>query len=407
MQVHGIDIQTAGGIRPLSLNKGRTRLHYKKENDETAELRKQNKNAHFAISYDGYNVIVTDLASPDPLSIEGQPLPIEKPSVWLRGQELRIEGVCALYWDGELQAAEAYQERSRRLPSANLGMLLRPRAWGSILSSFVGMRLLAPIQRFSPFVAVIAMGLVLSLLTSLFYFGGRTGDAISQGILVPTQSVPEASSAAAVITPTELPVALARERAASPPTIVFATIQADVFVTPTPTIGMDELTAVAATGDGGEVQEATPLPCQTTTPQPIEWDERLDRLEVKLEAACVPPGGEYWRLDVARWIDPQESKGRHLVYADATVEDGIRAYGNSFVMSWGDGECRRYIRGIDEPFGHGENCPMFAAGSAYSVWMEGLPSDTIRGIGLGSIDDRGFHVQTSFYFKFTKATYTQ
>jgi hypothetical protein len=47
---------------------------------------------------------------------------------------------------------------------------------------------------------------------------------------------------------------------------------------------------------------------------------------------------------------------------------------------------------------------MYAAGNAYAVQLEGLPSDVVQGAGMGSIEARGMGVHTSFRFVFQRTT---
>lgn len=53
---------------------------------------------------------------------------------------------------------------------------------------------------------------------------------------------------------------------------------------------------------------------------------------------------------------------------------------------------------MQRPFG--ADCPMFSSGHAYTVSVDGLPSDRVERLGLGTIEDRFAPVFTSFILRF-------
>lgn len=151
-----------------------------------------------------------------------------------------------------------------------------------------------------------------------------------------------------------------------------------------------------------------PIPPQPT-PEPravaasIAWDSRLDQLGVRVQPANVAPGQPYWRLVEARWADEQQSGGRHHIYVDVLDESGKRIIGQPIKVSWGEGA----ITGVTEDKPATEysyNFQMYAAGNAYNVSVEGLPSDTVIGMGLGDIERRAWKIHTSFYLTFQRST---
>ncbi len=181
------------------------------------------------------------------------------------------------------------------------------------------------------------------------------------------------------------------------------------------------------------IPTATPLPTNTPTPRPTAthtpvpvfvapvaaqpepeveaaavaapraWDPRLDQLGVGVDEAQVEPGQQYWRIIEASWMNEQESAGKHHIYVEVLDENGNRIVGQPVTTFWGDGS---YTKGIeDKPApDYGYNFQMYAAGYAYNVKVEGLPSDVLKGAGMGSIEDRFRGIHTSFKVIFKKTT---
>ncbi|NOZ30141.1 MAG: cyclic nucleotide-binding domain-containing protein [Chloroflexi bacterium] len=151
-----------------------------------------------------------------------------------------------------------------------------------------------------------------------------------------------------------------------------------------------------------------PKPRPTPTPEPraaaaaISWDGRLDQLGVGLRPANVAPGQPYWRLIEARWADERESEGRHHIFVNVLDEAGNRIVGQPIRIAWRDGS----VIGKTEdkpPTEYSYNFQMYAAGNSYDVSIEGLPSDTVTGMGLGDIARRTWKIHTSFYLTFQRA----
>jgi hypothetical protein len=156
------------------------------------------------------------------------------------------------------------------------------------------------------------------------------------------------------------------------------------------------------------VQQFIP-PTATPEPQPQAadapgraWDGRLSRLGVRVDDASVAPGQPYWRLIEARWADEQQSGGRHHIYVEVLDENGVRIVGHPVTVFWGDGS---YTAGVEDkaPPDFGFNYQMYAAGNAYDVRVEGLPSDILRGAGMGDLDRPRYGIHTSFYIVYQRA----
>lgn len=166
--------------------------------------------------------------------------------------------------------------------------------------------------------------------------------------------------------------------------------------TPTPVPVFVAPAAVAPPEPEPEVQAAAAA-------APRAWDPRLDQLGVSVDEAQVEPGQQYWRIIEASWMDEQESGGKHHIYVEVLDENGNRIVGQPVTTFWGDGS---YTKGIeDKPApDYGYNFQMYAAGYAYNVKVEGLPSDVLKGAGMGSIEDRFRGIHTSFKIVFKKTT---
>jgi hypothetical protein len=150
---------------------------------------------------------------------------------------------------------------------------------------------------------------------------------------------------------------------------------------------------------------ATPPPCVPAPVGTVDWDPAIS---MWVTPACVQPGDQYWRLVKAQWLSDERFKGYQHLFVDVKDENMARVKGATFVMSWPDGRCKLSIgEGAAEPLEHGNNCPMFSPAGAYEVWVEGLPSDVVHGLGLGAVHTKSQPVEymTSFYLFFQRATY--
>jgi cAMP-dependent protein kinase regulator len=137
--------------------------------------------------------------------------------------------------------------------------------------------------------------------------------------------------------------------------------------------------------------------------RPRVLDSRLPALGVTIEDAPVEPGQQYWRLVEVRWEDEQQAGGKHHIYVDVIDENGNRVVGQPVTVFWGDGSYTAPLEDKPAP-DYGFNFQMYAAGYAYGVRVEGLPSDVLRGAGLGDLDKRFFGIHVSYYLIFQRTT---
>jgi CRP-like cAMP-binding protein len=182
------------------------------------------------------------------------------------------------------------------------------------------------------------------------------------------------------------------------PTPTFTPIPPTNTPRPTPTRPRPTPT----TAERGVAAAAASAPRAAARPGPNVWDGRLDQLGVTWAPANVEPGQVYWRLVEARWADENESGGRHHIFITVLDENGNRIIGQPVVVRWADGQEVRPTE--DKPANEPSfNFQMYAAGNAYTAYVDGLPSDSVAGMGLGTIAQRTWKYHTSFYLVFQRA----
>ncbi len=161
--------------------------------------------------------------------------------------------------------------------------------------------------------------------------------------------------------------------------------------------------AIGAAAPAAEPQEEAVQAAAAPAERGRAWDSRLDQLGVSIQEAAVSSGQQYWRLIDARWADEIQSGGKHHIYVETLDEGGNRVVGQPVMVTWGEGA----LSGVTEdkaPPDYAYNFQMYAAGYAYSVNVEGLPSDRLSGAGLGSIEQRTYGIHTSYYLTFQRTT---
>jgi hypothetical protein len=77
--------------------------------------------------------------------------------------------------------------------------------------------------------------------------------------------------------------------------------------------------------------------------------------------------------------------------------------GQPVTVFWGDGNYTAPLEDKPAP-DFGFNYQMYASGYAYNVKVEGLPSDTMRGAGLGDVTNRFKGIHVAYYLTFQRAT---
>jgi hypothetical protein len=136
---------------------------------------------------------------------------------------------------------------------------------------------------------------------------------------------------------------------------------------------------------------------------PRDLDPRISALNVGIEPAGVKPGQSYWRLTAARWENEQEAGGDHTIYVNLLDEGGGRVIGQPIEIKWVGGSLN-VVTENKPPNEFPSNFPMYNTLGSYSVSIPGLPSDTVVGLGLGSIEQPDFKVHTNFFLTFQRVT---
>ncbi len=193
-----------------------------------------------------------------------------------------------------------------------------------------------------------------------------------------------------LVAPTSPPSATATPRPTAFSQFIPATQQQQIFTAPAaqppaePASPPEESESVQAAAAPGRI-----------------WDSRLDRLGVAVEEAAAGPGQPYFKLIEARWADEVESGGKHHIYVEVLDENGSRIVGQPVTVTWAEGTTTGPVEDKAPP-DFGFNFQMYAAGYAYTAKVEGLPSDMIKGAGMGSIEQRMYGIHTSFYLIFQR-----
>jgi CRP-like cAMP-binding protein len=203
----------------------------------------------------------------------------------------------------------------------------------------------------------------------------------------PTSTAVPTNTPTATPVPTDTPI---------PPTPTFTPVPP----TPVPQAVVQRV-AVAETEPETE-PEPEVRAAAVSSAAPRAWDGRLDALGVSVQGAGAGPGQPYWRLIEARWENEEEAGGRHHIYVEVLDEAGQRIVGQPVNIFWGGGGVNLTTENKPPPE-FSLNYPMFKAGHSYNVKIDGLPSDAVMGVGLGT-PDLPFHtIHTNFKLTFQKA----
>lgn len=230
---------------------------------------------------------------------------------------------------------------------------------------------------------------------------GATSEATPTGTVISLRGHPTATAPALPATPTRLPILTGEDRtgnnpSAPPATNVFSQLVDGPGSTPIgPLLVQVTVTPTPA---------PTPVPTPTTPPvDVIELSGVLQQLKVWIEPAIVPLGGTYWRLAEARWLNEDEAAGRNYIFVEVVDSTGKRIIGQDVTIAWkDDSTVITTNKPLSEPYAldYGMN----ASGNAYDVWVAGLPSDKLRGLGMGTVAEPLSYTKTAFWLKFQQTT---
>jgi LysM repeat protein len=156
----------------------------------------------------------------------------------------------------------------------------------------------------------------------------------------------------------------------------------------------------------------TPSPVPNNNPLPLQWDPRLNELPcvrlvtVAARGIQLHPGDRYWRLVAARWLSEEESRRDIQIYVDLLDEAGRRVYGQS--VAFDNGGHQSVIseqQSCCYPWDYPVKCPMFNVLCSYRTYVEGLPSDMVTGLGLGTPEHPDWTIHTGFVLTFQRTVY--
>lgn len=151
-------------------------------------------------------------------------------------------------------------------------------------------------------------------------------------------------------------------------------------------------------------QQPTVAPTAVERPQPArDLDPRLAPMGVVVQPIGVRPGQQYWRLVKAYWQNKEESGNDHTIYINVLDENGARIVGQLVEIRWSEGALT--VRTEDKPpYEYAANFPMYGTLGSYSVSIPGLPSDTVVGMGMGTVEQPHFTIHTNFLLTFQRVT---
>lgn len=144
-----------------------------------------------------------------------------------------------------------------------------------------------------------------------------------------------------------------------------------------------------------EMPEREPAMIKAKTPSPsllfstlpipaLDWDPRLDALNVTLERAEISTGQMYWKLIRAEYQGPDEADGKHIMAYTVQDENGKPVEYQRVWQGWAEDKTDATTNDKGEA-----TIPLWASFSPergesgpYRAWVDGLPSDRINGLGL-------------------------
>ncbi len=126
------------------------------------------------------------------------------------------------------------------------------------------------------------------------------------------------------------------------------------------------------------------IPAYVPISRELEWDFRLDALNLTLEPAEARVGETYWKLVVAVYEGPGESSEGHHVFYTLLDEQDQPIANQRVWQGWTDNQTDAVTdeRGTT-------NIPLWQSFAPeqdevgpYQAWVDGLPSDRVIGLGL-------------------------
>ena len=136
---------------------------------------------------------------------------------------------------------------------------------------------------------------------------------------------------------------------------------------------------------------------------PLAWDSALTRMGVHTTLPQISSGETFWHLVEAEWENEQEANGEGRIYVEVLDVNGVRDVGRSVTVFWDSGSSTQQTE--DHPNSeYSFHFPMEKSSNAYNVRIEGYPSETLVGAGLGT-PEMPFHtIRTNTRLKFQLTT---
>lgn len=184
-------------------------------------------------------------------------------------------------------------------------------------------------------------------------------------------------------TPTHTPLATATA------TIVFPSPTLSAILTASPSVMTLQASRTTIPATRAPTRTATLTSTRTPLP-PLEWDTRLDALDIKLIPATVQVGQLYWRLTKAEFWDEKERQGKHHIFINVLDERGVRIIGQKVIVEWPDEKLVLVTEDKPAPE-YSANYPLdinhyppWGTLGAFTASVDGLPSEKVAGMGLPS-----------------------
>ncbi len=143
------------------------------------------------------------------------------------------------------------------------------------------------------------------------------------------------------------------------------------------------LATLAPPARAGVTHETPRAPQSRQEVEEVDWDPRLDAVNVHVEEAKVSVGQTYWRLIRAIYEGPEESGGRHQVVYTVLDENDAPCENQRVWQGWPEDKTDAATDARGEA-----SIPIWASytpeeeSGPYAAWVDGAPSDRVIGMGL-------------------------
>lgn len=164
-----------------------------------------------------------------------------------------------------------------------------------------------------------------------------------------------------------------------------------------PVEGQNDMTETFLPSVGTGKPDASQLP-------PRNWDPRLTARGVTIETPPIAPGQAFWRVVKARWYNEQEADGvgpDHHILVDVLDGAGRRVGpGLSLLVEWPGDHTLIYTEAKAGEL-WAANYPMSKSLNEFSISVNDalVPSETLKGIGMGADGNSAVHTSTGVTFQ--------